>query len=116
MVNQTETGTAGASEIGVMIVANPGTQSQVVEDGELILCVHGPDLGTARLCDEYVAQSSVVSLVLPQVVDDFRTQGDLMLLEQGSAQLHFAVGPASAERIGVQSARPIRQAGGIGYR
>jgi hypothetical protein len=57
-----------------------------------------------------------VSLVLPQIVGDFRAHGDFGFFQQNSAQLHFAVRPASPEGVCVHGSRSVGKSGGISNR
>src|SRR5579864_1867139 len=42
MIDQSEARVGGAAKNGVMIVTQPSAQSQVMDDGELVLPVQGP--------------------------------------------------------------------------
>src|ERR1700686_4765277 len=96
-----------------MIVADPGAQSQVVSDGEVVLSKQRPVHRTGRNSYKDVSQGRVVPLVLLYVVDNLRSKRHLVLLKKVSVQIHFGVRPAAVERIRVYRTRPVRQPGRI---
>src|SRR5579863_7777559 len=94
----------------VAVIAQTGAYREFARHRKFILRIQGPDRRTIRFRREW-APGLCEALVLPQVLGDFRSHRDFVLLQYRSAQLRVAVPPISTKRVGLQRGRTARARG-----